>query len=284
MSRRGINICTVLGLCIITFCSTTLHAQSPSENFEKGSAAFEVANYKLCIKYLDDALKIKPEWDKALFIRGKAYLELGNYNGGLDNFNAAVIINPHDAEYYYYRARCEWRLKRTKGAIQDLESALSYNSQHFEAYQTLGDIYLELRLFRQAKEYFDKAMAINPNFVPKTFHHHQTNSNKEDYQIAMQEFNKEIENDSKNGEAYFNRGLLREMIFDNDGAISDFTKAIQYDTTIKIAYFYRSKIKQSTQDYKGAYDDLLIFLKRFPGDAEGVKHQLELKKQLKYKY
>lgn len=270
---------------IVFLCCSVyvLTAQTSNELFSKGETAYELGNFKLAVQYLSEALNKKPDWEKAHFIRGKAYLELGDYTSALDDFNSAYQINPNDAEYLYYKGRSEWRLNRMKIAIADLEEALIYNPSHFETYQTLGDLYLELKMYGKAKGYFDKAVSINPTFVPKGLKSKTASQNKEDYKEAMQEFNLEIQANPKNGEAYFNRGLHKEMVFDFEGALEDFGKAVQVDTSLKISWYYSGLIYFQQQKYKEAYDELYRYTRRFPDDAEAKKAMEEIRQNLRKK-
>ena len=272
-----------LTILLFTILSLQALSQSANELLLKGTTAFEVGNYKLAVEFLDNALKVKPEWEKALFVRGKAHIELGNYFEALDDFNWITKMNSHNAEYLYYKGRTEWRLRRTKMAIADLEQALVYDPNHFEAHQTLGDLFLELKLYAKAKKSFDKAVALNPSFVPKGMKHKRAAQNKEDYLEAMQEFNHEIEENPRNSEALFNRGLHKEMVSDYQGAYDDFTQCIRTDTSMKIAYYYRAIIQIENKDYSSAYRDLKIYLKRYPSDPEAVNHLNEVKLKLNAK-
>lgn len=61
----------------------------------------------------------------------------------------------------------------------------------------------------------------------------------QDYNAAIKEFNKAIELDSANVNAYLLRGDSKDELKDYKGAIDDYSKAIKYNTKFKDAFYNR---------------------------------------------
>jgi len=71
----------------------------------------------------------------------------------------------------------------------------------------------------------------------------------------MEDYNKTIELDAKNSEAYAGRGNVKSKLNDFDGAIEDLNKAIELDTKNAEAYFYRGSTLLKLKDNEAGIKD-----------------------------
>ncbi|MCG8322684.1 MAG: tetratricopeptide repeat protein [Cytophagales bacterium] len=78
---------------------------------------------------------------------------------------------------------------------------------------------------------------------------------KEDYKNALLKFNKVIEADKANADAFYMRGRVKQVLEDFHGAMKDFNHAISIDQKVAHYYFDRGNIKYELQDYYGAISD-----------------------------
>ena len=65
---------------------------------------------------------------------------------------------------------------------------------------------------------------------------------KEQWNSALQDFNRAIELDPNLPEAYVNRGLLYAILEQWDNALPDFNRAIEIKPELDVAYIYRGYI------------------------------------------
>jgi tetratricopeptide (TPR) repeat protein len=88
-----------------------------------------------------------------------------------------------------------------------------------------------------------------------------SNINDGELKLAIRNLNKAIELDPSNGLYFYNRGTVKKMIQDFEGAIQDLTSSIDLETKdikfnfIKEAYFNRAMSKFHLQDLTGAKKD-----------------------------
>jgi tetratricopeptide (TPR) repeat protein len=88
-----------------------------------------------------------------------------------------------------------------------------------------------------------------------------SNINDGELKLAIRNLNKAIELDPSNGLYFYNRGTVKKMIQDFEGAIQDLTSSIDLKTKdikfnfIKEAYFNRAMSKFHLQDLTGAKKD-----------------------------
>ena len=76
-----------------------------------------------------------------------------------------------------------------------------------------------------------------------------------DYQGGIKVFSKFIRKYPNNdyvSDAYYNRGLAKQKIGDNNEAIADYTKVIEMDSSYRDAFINRSIVKELLGDIKGA--------------------------------
>lgn len=78
---------------------------------------------------------------------------------------------------------------------------------------------------------------------------------QEDYQGAITEFNKALETNTNNLEAYYSRGITFFILKDYEAAIADFNRFLQLSPNNYLAYFYRGYIRAEKGDYQGAITD-----------------------------
>ncbi|ASQ91154.1 hypothetical protein CHL67_09705 [Prosthecochloris sp. GSB1] len=102
----------------------------------------------------------------------------------------------------------------------------------------------------------------------------------EDFDGALEDFNKAIEKDSGFAEAYFNRGL----IFGNRGelqeALADFDKAIELDSAYTEAYYNRGFIHSYFEEYKKSRRDFDKIIELNPVDAEAYVNRALIRSRL----
>ena len=77
-----------------------------------------------------------------------------------------------------------------------------------------------------------------------------------DYKNALAEYDKAIEHDPNNAEAYCGRARVRLMAEQNDLALADADKALTLDSKFLSAYEVRAYIKTAQKDYEGAIAEI----------------------------
>lgn len=96
------------------------------------------------------------------------------------------------------------------------------------------------------------------NSLVATDYYYKANSKLEleDYQGAIDDYNKAIELSPNDAVVYFNRGLAKDFLHDYHGAIRDYNKAIELDPNFVNAYLAKANIKNSLSDFHETIADL----------------------------
>ncbi len=114
------------------------------------------SNPDLALAYLDEALKIEPDYPQALIRRGLALSQQGYADDAFDDLTKAIRLEP-SAEAYLSRGICLLQQGNTSGARKDLEEALRRDGNAYRAWNVLGAVALKEGKEQEACEAFEKA-------------------------------------------------------------------------------------------------------------------------------
>ena len=98
-----------------------------------------------------------------LFNRGLEQMREGQLRGAVDTFNRVIALRPDFAEGWNKRATVYFLLGEDELSLKDCDEVLKRNPQHFGVLAGYGQIYLRKGELQRALDYFEQAIAINPN-------------------------------------------------------------------------------------------------------------------------
>ncbi|MBI2968372.1 MAG: tetratricopeptide repeat protein [Bacteroidetes bacterium] len=102
---------------------------------------------------------------------------------------------------------------------------------------------------------FNKAIELNPNDADAYYYIAETMMKKDDRQEAMKNYNKAISIKNDHIRALKNRGKLKAFMGDLNGSVADFNRAIKINPAYSDAYFNRGLTLFYLKKYKEAIDD-----------------------------
>lgn len=165
------------------FIQATMNGNNDSDTFCKDFEAASKRGYKiqadyligrLC-EYVKRPLPIISLIELKHFLNGIAYGKNGKMSDALDEFTEAKVLNPNNYETLYYLSQINYIfIKDTTTAYRLIEKAISLNGHYSDGYMFRGKI----------------------------------KQSKANYIEAMNDYNKAIQYDSDNAEAYYLRGKL----------------------------------------------------------------------------
>jgi tetratricopeptide (TPR) repeat protein len=99
----------------------------------------------------------------ALFKKGVSQMNSAGIEEATATFTEVIRIKPDFAEGWNKRATVLFFQKRYTESLADCEEVIKRNPNHFGALSGYGQIYAQLKEWDKALEYFEKALAVNPN-------------------------------------------------------------------------------------------------------------------------
>ena len=91
--------------------------------------------------------------------------------------------------------------------------------------------------FEGAVEDFSKALKVKSDYLKAMNNRASAYIKMEEYNKAIQDCNTIIKKDPKYGFAYYNRGIAKEMIRDEEGACNDWVRATQLGVAVAEDYY-----------------------------------------------
>ncbi len=155
------------------------------------------------------------------FKKGYSYFNQSNFSDAIIQYDKAINLNPNYADAYIDRGASKANIGHFKDAIADYLKAEELGFAKSVLYSNLGFAYYTLKQPDSALIYFEKALNI----------------------------------DSSNANAYRWRGEIKYDENDNKGAVDDYSFAIQYDPNAS-NYFARGLGYYYLKNYKKAIEDM----------------------------
>jgi len=100
-----------------------------------------------------------------LFERGMEQMRDGRLRMAADTFGRVIAMRPAFTEAWNKRATVYYLLGEDELSLKDCDEVLKRNPQHFGVLAGYGQIYLRKGDLPRALDYFEQALAINPNMA-----------------------------------------------------------------------------------------------------------------------
>jgi tetratricopeptide (TPR) repeat protein len=98
-----------------------------------------------------------------LFARGVEHMQQQSFDDALKVFDEIVRRKPAFAEGWNKRATVYFLLGQNERSLLDCDEVLKRNPLHFGALAGAGQIHLRLGHLKEALEFFERALKVNPN-------------------------------------------------------------------------------------------------------------------------
>lgn len=219
----------------------------------RGSCYLENRKIKKAISDFNIAIKLNPNNTNTYSKLGYAYYQLNDTINSSFNYNKSLDIDPNNSNTYYYQS-LDFQLSMQKPEIKEelLTKAIDYaNSIEFHSdFENISNAYFERGIVR---------LNILSKLILKNLHNNSFNEKKYLMDIIL-DFTNAIKNDLKFSDAYYQRGLLKKnkLLNDTIGAYEDFDKAIEFNPSNGNAYIERGYLKLNVyNDRNGSINDLI---------------------------
>jgi len=236
-----------------------LEAKSGEGLYIRGTDYFRKSLYKQAVEDFTKAVSAGFAEPMLYYQRGVISLINEDYNGAILDFTFAIDKRFNFSVAYHDRASAKYKMKDYKGAVSDYEKAIEYQPVFPLAYSNMGNVYRDLGkdtdailaysnairqdslnllgyndrgqvLYKTGKWVeaiadYKKCLKINPDYIPAMNNMAVALTAEKDYDNALGTLNKVIDLNGDFGEAYINRGYIKELKGDMEGACLDWKLA-----------------------------------------------------------
>lgn len=162
---------------------------------------------------------------------------------------------------YYYIAKVQFKTKDYQEAITNYTKAIIIDSTHDDAFRDRGIAEVELSKFDEAKKDFNIALSLNPNDPVTLYNRGKLAERGKDKQLCFEDYEAALDLKPNYPDVLFRRGMLYANVKqDYILAVGDFNKVTELDSSYYIAYFWKGKAYYLGTDYKSANAELSRFL------------------------
>ena len=131
----------------------------------RGLSYYYLGQYQQAIKDCNEAIRLKPDLSNAYNNRGMVYGKLGQYQLSIEDFNKAIRLKPDDAVPYYNRGLSYYYIGKYQLAIEDYNEAIHLKLSYANAYFGRGTSYLNLEQHQRAIEDFNEVIRLKPDYA-----------------------------------------------------------------------------------------------------------------------
>jgi tetratricopeptide (TPR) repeat protein len=223
------------------------------------------------IEYLNEAIRLKPDYAEAYGNRGIAYVKLGQYQRAIQDYDTAIRLKPDDAiavAVYNNRGLAYAELGQYQRAIQDYDTAIRLKPDYaMAAYYNRGDAYANLGQHQRAIQDYDTAIRLKLNDAKVYNNRGFAYAGLGQYQRAIQDFDTAIRLKPDYAEAYNNRGFVYDDLGQYQRAIQNYDIAIRLKPDYAEAYNNRGNAYNDLGQYQRAIQDFDTAIRLKPDDA-----------------
>jgi tetratricopeptide (TPR) repeat protein len=249
---------------------------NPNDDFAfsiRGSVFKRYEKYDLALADYCKAIELDPEYADYYNLRASVYRNLNQEEKTLLDYTKAIELDPDNQNIWYGRGYAYYHFNRYTEALDDFQKVLELDSLNGDAINWMGVIYRNLGDLALAIKTYERGIAleeINPQSAAFCYRNRaMIYETLKDYDLAIDDLDKAINLDPKNGGRYFLRANIYRDLNKKTKALIDYTEAIKLDPKNQLFYFYRGGIHYQYQDYNEALDDFqkVLELDSLNGDA-----------------
>jgi tetratricopeptide (TPR) repeat protein len=98
-----------------------------------------------------------------VFAAGLAQMQAGDLKAAVESFGRVIRMKPEFAEGWNKRATVHFLLGENELSLRDCDEVIKRNPRHFGVLAGYGQIHVRKGDLAKALDYFERALAINPN-------------------------------------------------------------------------------------------------------------------------
>lgn len=233
----------------------------------RGDIYYHTGEYEQALADFTRAIELSSGSDTFYRDRALVYLQLDMNELEMKDLNRAIEFNPDDSEAYCQRGTAWERAGEFEKAFRDYSRACSVRPDYTEAFELRGIAYYKMDKCEEAEKDLQRAAELDSsNFEVHRILGDICFNQQEDYDDAIQHYNRAINLNPECVQAYWLRGNAYRLMEDAVQACLDFSRVISLDPDFPEAYRRRADVLKSSVDARRAINDYLKVLEFQPED------------------
>lgn len=226
-----------------------LQKNPAAEDYYALADEFRLAQqWEIALRNYQQALEIKPDYDKAHLGCACVYVEMKDYDTAISVYSKLIAENKSSYHIFNNRGYAYSSLKKYKYAVEDFTKALELDTEGRIAYNNRSHAYIELEEYDRAMADCNTVLALHENDKVSYNNRGYINYKKKEYTKAIEDMQKSISLDPEYYKPYKNLGLLYLQI-------REFQEALKY---LEMAL----SLKQDCEEAMQAREEVLKELER----------------------
>ena len=206
------------------------------------------------MRSIDIAIKLEPNDLALLNEKAQIFSNKKQYREAISIYDLITSRQP-EASIYYNRGIVKSKLGQKQAAIADYDRAIAINPNFIKAHINRGNTKSELGQKQAAIIDYDRAIAINPKYADAYYNRGNAKYELGQKQAAIIDYDQAIAVNPKHDSAYFNRGIVKSELGQKQAAIADYDRAIVINPNYDNAYVNRGNAKYELGQKQAAIAD-----------------------------
>src|ERR1035437_1314558 len=139
-------------------------SQDAEKLYNSGIAAFAAKNFQSALTNFNQAITLKPDFQKAYYNRGTTKFEMKDYTGAISDFDKSLTL-AQDPDSYFSRAQTKFALGDKTGALADYSKTIEVKIDYAQAYYYRGELKFGNADYKGALEDFNFAIKYKPDYA-----------------------------------------------------------------------------------------------------------------------
>lgn len=204
-----------------------------------GDAYFSLGNVGESYTALQQALKLSPDNFEACLKMGEIAFYSKDYDRAMESLSKVTEQDKNNQTALFMKGFIFKETGDTANAVNYFRHLTELYPDYEPAYEELGMLYAQHRN-KLGLEYLNTALSLQPNNVNVLYGLAMLYQDAEDADKANEYYVKILEIDPNNKNAWFNRGWMEMVLYqDYDAAVDFFSKAIECDPDFAEAHYNR---------------------------------------------
>lgn len=199
----------------------------------------EYRDTKLAIDYINEAIRLVPDYPLYYFYRGNANYYWRQHPPALRDYTRAIELEPGYAEAFNNRGNVHYREQDYARAIADYDQAVAHKPDYADAFNNRGNAHYKQGRYDASLADYASALALDPDNALYLNNRAITYDGLGDSEHALADYGQAIALEPTLAIAYLNRGRTHATLGDHRAALADFNLAISQDRRLAEAYFER---------------------------------------------